>query len=416
MHWSSKILAAGVAALLQACVTAPAIAPEPPTAPAAPAIAEVREPVTILVSIDGFHPDYLRRGVTPVLSGLAAQGVEASMRPSFPTKTFPNHYTIVTGLRPDRSGIVANRFEDPERPGETFTMATSDSHYWEQAEPIWVAAERAGIRTATMFWPGSNVEIRDTRPSDWQQFNQEVSGRQRVDAIIDWLRRPPTTRPEFLTLYFDTVDTAGHRFGPEAPETTAAVAEVDSLIGRLTAELTALGQPANLVIVSDHGMAATHEDRMIRIDRMLPPESFRAVETGPYAGIVPAEGAENQVAATLLTPHKHMQCWRREDIPSRLHYGSNPRVPPIICLAELGWLILAADPEWPITGGSHGWDNAAPEMRALFLASGPAFAAGRTLPPFDNVAVEPLLRHLIGLPQRDDIDGTIAPFEDVLLR
>jgi len=411
MRWYSKIAAAALAALLQACVTAPVSAPAPSTA------VEARAPVTILVSIDGFHPDYLDRGVTPVMSGLADSGVRAAMRPSFPTKTFPNHYTVVTGLRPDRHGIVSNNFIDPERPDRTFNMSVTDSFYWEGGEPVWIAAERAGISTATMFWPGSNIEIAETRPSNWHQFNQNVTGRQRVDAVIDWLRRPAETRPRFVTLYFDTVDTAGHRYGPDAPETDQAVAEIDALIGRLVRELDTLGQPANLVIVADHGMAPIDESRVVRLDELVPPESIVTVDTGAFASIYLTEGALESVEAALLSQHPHMTCWRRSEIPARFAYGANPRVAPIFCLAETGWMILngAPDPEWPITGGNHGYDNEAPEMRALFLAHGPAFRSGVTLPDFDNVDVEPLLRRLIGLPQHDAaIDGTLTPVEPAL--
>ncbi|NCU11091.1 MAG: alkaline phosphatase family protein, partial [Sphingomonadaceae bacterium] len=180
--------------------------------------------IVILIGIDGFRPDYLDRGVTPHLSALASGGISGPMRPSFPTKTFPNHWTLVTGVVPDRHGIVGNRMEDPARPGELFSMANEDPFWWSAAEPIWVMAERAGIRTATMFWPGSNVGWGGTRarpnatteggirPADWQSFNQAVNNTQRVNAVLDWLRRPPAIRPRLVTLYFDTVDTAGHEF------------------------------------------------------------------------------------------------------------------------------------------------------------------------------------------------------------
>lgn len=410
MRWYCNVFAAAAAALLQACVAAPAIAPERAVPVAA------RAPVTILISIDGFRPDYLARGVTPVLSGLAAGGVTAAMRPSFPSKTFPNHYAIVTGLRPDRNGIVANRFIDPERPDKTFTMATDDPFYWEQATPIWTAAEAAGIRTATMFWPGSNVAFGDRYPSDWHQFNEAISGRQRVDAVTDWLRRPAQSRPRLVTLYFDAIDTAGHRFGTGAPEVDAALAEVDTLIGRLRSDLETLGQPANLVIVSDHGMADVSADRVIRLDELVARDAFTAIETGPYAGLAAVPGREAEVDAALLRPHEHMECWHREAIPARLHYGTNPRVPPILCLADVGWTIAADPPapDWPVTGGAHGWDSNAPAMRALFIAHGPAFVAGQRLDSFDNVDIEPLLRTLIGLPLQDGIDGTAARFEPVL--
>ena len=372
---------------------------------------EARSPVTILVSIDGFRPDYLQRGVTPNLSKLAAEGVTASRRPSFPSKTFPNHWSIVTGKRPDHNGIVANSMEDPRRPGETFTMASDDPFWWSEAEPLWVAAEKAGVRTATMFWPGSNVAwggTRDpkwpnpitggTRPSNWMQFNQAIGGDQRADAVIDWLRRPAETRPAFLTLYFDTVDTAGHQFGPDASQTRDAMAQVDRSIGQLVQQLAALGQPANLVIVSDHGMAATSTDRWIALDKVADPADYRVLESGPFASIYPVPGHEAKLEAALFTPRAHLTCWRKADIPARLHYGTNPRIPPYFCLADDGWLIEKTAPKEASTGGTHGYDNAAPDMAALFIASGPAIRRGMSVRPgFDNVDVYPFLARLIGI-------------------
>lgn len=404
--------AAALAATLAACAVS---APVPPVPPAP--VAETRAPVTILIGIDGFRPDYLDRGVTPVLSKLAADGARGTMRPSFPTKTFPNFYTLVTGKRPDRHGIVGNRFEDPARPGEVFTMRSDDPYWWEQGEPIWNAAEKAGVQSAVMFWPGSQVEIHGTYPHDWQMFGMAVNGRQRVDTIIDWLRRPAATRPKLLGLYFDTIDTAGHRFGPDAPEMTAALAEVDALIGRLTSELAVLNQPANLVFVADHGMAATDETRRIQLDTIAAASDFRTIEEGPYSAIEPQPGREAALAAALLKPHPHMECWRRADIPARLHYGRNPRVSSFLCLAKVGWTITTRPPEEPLRpGGAHGWDPAAPEMAALFMAHGPQIARGVTVPAFDNVHVAPLMRRLAGLPDAKDIDGDPAVLTPVIAR
>jgi predicted AlkP superfamily pyrophosphatase or phosphodiesterase len=256
-----------------------------------------------------------------------------------------------------------------------------------------------------MFWPGSNVEIHGAYPSDWQQFSMEVTGRQRVDAIIDWLRRPAETRPRFLTLYFDTVDTAGHRHGPDAPETDAALGEVDALIGRLIDELAGLNQPANLIFTSDHGMAPVSAERVIRIDRIADPASFRLIESGAYAAIEPTPGNDAALAANLLKPHPHMQCWRRSEMPARFEYGRNPRTPSFLCLAETGWTITNREVEPDYAGGAHGYDNQDPAMRALFVAHGPAFAQGKTLPLADSVDVYPLLRRLIGLPPATSIDG-----------
>lgn len=425
-------LALTLAAAVGACAypyTPRALPPADAPAPPAQAAAELRQPVTILVSIDGFRPDYLRRGVTPHLDALAREGVSAPMQPSFPTKTFPNHWTLVTGLHPDRHGIVANLFEDARRPGETFTMASDDPFWWNDAEPIWVTAEKAGIRSATMFWPGSSVAWGGTRatawphdttggtyPHDWQQHSDAITGDQRVRAIMDWLNRPAGKRPRLLTLYFSTVDTAGHRWGPDDARTTREIAAVDAEIGKLRAGLAWLRQPADIVIVSDHGMAATSSERVVALDRVVAPADARIVESGPYASFVPTPGREAAVAAALLRPHPHMTCWRREAIPAHLAYGRNPRVPPFLCLGEPGWLLNKSAPTAAFTGGNHGYDNRAPEMQAIFIAAGPSFRAGGRLASVASVDVAPLLRRIVGLPAATGLDGSDAPFKDALTR
>lgn len=405
MRLLTKLAAALFAAILLPCAPASALGP-------AHASEQARAPVTILVSIDGFRADYLERGVTPVLTSLAAGGVTGPMRPSFPSKTFPNHYALVTGLRPDRNGIVANRMVDPDPPHRVFTMASAEPHWWDEAEPIWVAAERTGIRSAAMFWPGSVVKIRGVRPHDWRKFDHDMPDRDRVDTVIEWLRRPAATRPKLITLYFNTVDDAGHDFGPDAPETTRAVASVDTQIGRLRDALAALGQPANLVVVADHGMAAISAERVIDFAAVADRADWHAIEDGPYASFVAVPGHAAAFERALLGPHAHMQCWRKAEIPARFHYGANPRVPPYLCLADVGWEIRAKprNPGWKPNRGNHGWDNQAPEMRALFVANGPAFAPGVRLPGFDNVDVYALLRDLVGLPPATGIDGSDAVF------
>ncbi len=395
-----KLFAAALLTFAAGCSTVPDPAP-----PARATDVEARQPVTVLISIDGFRPDYLARGLTPRLDALAESGVKASMRPSFPTLTFPNHYSIVTGLRPDRHGIIDNSMEDPRRPGVKFTLSDSrqtlDPFWWDGAEPIWVTAQEQGVRTATMFWPGSEVSIGGLRPASWQRYDKNVTNAQRVETIIDWLRRPAATRPQFLTLYFDTVDVAAHEHGPEAAETLASIREVDARIGDLLSELEALGQPANLVIVSDHGMSATSPERLVRVDRMLDPTAFRAVSELAMLTVQPQPGREAEVARALLKPHDHMQCWRKSEIPAHFGYGRHPRVPAFLCLAEPGWMIYSAEPRWRVPLGMHGYDNHLPEMGATFIGNGPAFRNGVTLPSFDNVDLYPLLSRLAGVTPND---------------
>jgi predicted AlkP superfamily pyrophosphatase or phosphodiesterase len=307
-------------------------------------------------------------------------------------------------------------------------MSSEDPFWWNAAEPIWVSAEKAGLRTATMLWPGSDIAwgsttpknthdiwAGGTRPADWAHFNANISARQRVDTVIDWLRRPAATRPRLVTLYFDTVDSAGHEFGPDAAETTAAVAAMDATIGSLVNGLATLGQPANLVIVADHGMTPTANARVIALDSIAPTTDYTVIESGPYAALAPLPGREAAVERAMTAHRAHMTCWPKRAIPARLRYGGNPRVAPILCLADDGWLLRKTTPTEAVDKGSHGYDNPAPNMRALFVANGPSFARGRRIGAFDNIAVTPLLRDLLGLPAVP-LDGSDAPFRKVLAK
>ena len=371
-------------------------------------------PPLILVSLDGFRVDYLDQDGARNLRALAAQGVRAeAMRPSFPTTTFPNHYTIVTGLRPDRHGVVAHTMEDASLPGERFGSANqkalTDRRWWDQAEPAWVTAEKKQIRTAVMFWPGSEAPIHGVLPGSYRPFDGKVPANDRVDVVLGWLDRPAASRPRMLALYLDDVDLAGHNFGPASAQVAESVARVDAALGRLTDGLRARGIEANIVVVSDHGMAATSAQRLIHFNRIAPPASYRLIATGPHAGIEAQPGAEPALAAALLKPQEHMQCWRKGELPARFHYGQNPRVPQFICIPDVGWFIVpGGEPDRFPHGGTHGYDNLAPEMQAVFIAAGPAFKQGVVLPAFDNVNVYSLLMKLIDVPALPS-DGTLAP-------
>ena len=366
---------------------------------------EAQQRPVILIGIDGFRADYLDRGVTPTLSGLAAEGVRADggMKPSFPSVTFPNFYTLATGLHPDNHGLVYNTMRDPGLPGRTFTLRNRDEVmdrvWYDDGEPIWVTAEKAGLRTATMFWPGSEAPINGVRPSYWLPFEQTVPSLARVNILLGWFTLPVEERPRLATLYFDIVDTAGHRFGPGTPETDAALSEVDTAVAALLTGLEARGIVADLVIVADHGMAAVSGERLVFLDDYIDVSAIQITGEGPVASLDPLPGREADVEAELLGRHEHMECWRKGDMPARLAYGRHPRVPAIVCLAETGWMIgtrARTDPA-RIRGGAHGYDNAAPEMRALFIGHGPAFARGVVVPDMDSVDVQPLLGRLLGL-------------------
>lgn len=380
--------------------------------------------LTILISLDGFRADYLDRGNTPALSALAADGARGAMRPSFPSLTYPNHYTLVTGKRPDHNGMVNNTLEAAEIPGVSFSMsnhdAVGDGRWWDQAKPIWVSAEQQGVHAGILFWPGSEAEIDGVRPSYWKAYDEKLAYDARIDMVLSWIdaKDPPLG---LATLYFDATDTQGHHYGPDSPEVNAAAAEVDVAIARLVAGLKARGlfETTNIVVVADHGMAPQPLSGLVDVATLVDPAKVKFVSTGSIVGVRALPGFEAEVAAAMLKAHPHLTCWTKDKIPVRYGYGTNPRVPPIVCLADLGWYFATATAlkkrwaEHPRDGGAHGYDPFAPAMRAIFVAHGPAFKSGVVLPVFDNVDVYPLLTRLIGV-KGDKGDGSLEPVKAAL--
>lgn len=377
----------------------------------------------ILVSLDGYRSDYLDRGLSPTLAALAHDGVRAqALRPAFPTLTFPNHYTIVTGLYPDHNGIVDNRMTDPVT-GKRFVYydrkTTADPAWW-QGVPLWVSVERQGGHAATMFWPGSDVAIDGVRPEFWLPFDARMTPDARVREVLHWLDLPPAQRPQFITLYFEQVDHAAHAGGPDSAGTDAALREVDSALGLLVAGLKQRGLygASNIVVVSDHGGTAAGPDKVVVLDRIVPTGDVRVVMTGIVAGFYAKPGHEAEVEAAIRRPHDHMRCWRKQKIPARLHYGTNPRIPPFVCVADDGWVIRTQSymerPNPHFSLGEHGYDNADPKMRALFVAHGPAFKHGIVVPEFDNVDVYPLLAHILDIRPAPN-DGDYAQVKSMLV-
>jgi predicted AlkP superfamily pyrophosphatase or phosphodiesterase len=372
----------------------------------------------VLVSLDGFRWDYLDRGLTPNLSRLAREGGRAeAMVPVFPTKTFPNHYTIVTGRYPAKHGILGNVFTAPDI-GRRLTLwdrdAVRDARFY-LAEPIWVTAERQGRRTAPLFWPGSEAPINGVRPSYNVPFDGEMPDTARLRRLLEWLDLPLERRPSFLTLYSSAVDNAGHDFGPGAPETNRAIAQVDSLIGLLAAALAERGRP-NLVIVSDHGMASTGPDRVIWLDDYVSADAMQVDEMSALLTAWPAAGLEDSLYRGLKRA-PHLVVYRRAELPARFHLDASPRVAPIVAIADEGWTIAQRTPSGPptIILGNHGFDDTLSSMRGIFIAHGPAFRRGVTVPPLRNIHVYSLLAEVLGVTPAPN-DGSLDSVRALLAK
>jgi len=410
-----------MAALFALSVASCGSLPPMPSDAGTTAATQLHAPV-LLVSIDGFRADYLQLGITPNLARLAREGVRAQwMNPSYPTLTFPNHYTLVTGLRPDRHGIVHNTIHDADL--GTFKLADraalADARWW-GGVPLWVTAENAGLPTATMFWPGSEAPIGGRQPTRWKPFDASLPMAARVDTVLGWLGEGAGTRPRLATLYMEHLDEVSHDHGPDSAETHVAIGEVDAAIGRLVDGLASRGllDAVNVVIVSDHGMAAVVPGHSIAIEDMVDAADAEWMTAGESVGFIPRRGHEAAAEHRLLGPHTQYDCWRKGELPERWQYGRHPRVPAIVCQMHEGWEALTrarlAQRGRDATRGAHGFDPALPSMRALFIARGPAFRHGVVLPAFDNVDVYPLLARLVGV-QPAPNDGNAATLLPALL-
>jgi len=356
----------------------------------------------IVVSFDGFRWDYQDLYETPNFDMLEVSGVKARhLISSFPTKTFPNHYTLATGLYPDHHGIINNSFYASElggvyRIGDR-EMVTDPAAYF--GEPIWVTAEKQGIKSASYFWVGSEAPIMETSPSYWYTYNHDAPYIPRVDQVIRWLKMPLSERPGLIFLYFDQPDGIAHRFGPEHEQTGDQVSDLDSILGYLRSEIAELeyGDLVNLIVLSDHGMGPTSPDRYVNLEEYLKEEWTVSVIGGnPVYLIEPAEGCADSITIAL-TSVEGVSAWQKEDIPQHLHYGTSSRFPGIVVVADSLWSIGTNPDPSGYSGGAHGYDNTFSDMNTIFFAEGPAFKENYSAEPFSNVEVYGIIAEILGL-------------------
>jgi len=364
-------------------------------------------PILLLVSLDGFRWDYLDRGVSPNLSALARRGVRAKgLIPSFPSLTYPNHYTIVTGLYPEHHGIIANDFVDPDWP-EPFRMSGSssrDSRWW-GGEPLWVTVLRQGKHASALFWPGDESAIAGRRPDDWIPYDGKLSNGDRVKRVLEWLARPESSRPSFIPLYFSETDTAGHDYGPDSAEINEAIRHVDAAIGQLEAglrDLRLLGR-TTIVVVSDHGMQALSDDKVVFLDDFVDLSRIDVPEWGEVVQIRPRMNDDEEIHSELTVWGEAMTVYRRAEM-GPFHYRDNPRIAPLVALARPGWEITSYE-HWASDrargrkrGGAHGYDPDYQAMHGVFVAAGPRVKRGVRAPSFQNVHVYDFLCALLGVP------------------
>uniref|UniRef100_H2V879 Ectonucleotide pyrophosphatase/phosphodiesterase 1 n=1 Tax=Takifugu rubripes TaxID=31033 RepID=H2V879_TAKRU len=365
------------------------------------------KPPLILVSLDGFRAEYLKdhRSHIPVINKLRKAGTTtAHLRPVYPTKTFPNHYTIVTGLYPESHGIVDNKMYDVSR-NAFFSLKTEEkfNSKWYQGEPIWVTAMRQKLKTATFFWPGSDVAINGTFPNLYKKYDRSVSFEDRVATLFDWLSLPEDQRPDFYTLYLEEPDASGHKYGPTSSEVVSALKKVDGILGILMDGLIQRGllRCVNVIVVSDHGMEEASCERGVFVSNYLEnTDDFNLIQ-GPAARIRPTRLPENyfscEFPCTCRTANQVMTPYLKENLPKRLHFAYNNRIERGHLYMKSGWQAANRKEVKYCTGGFHGSDNLFTNMQAIFLGHGPGFKYNTVVEPFENIEIYNLMCDLLGI-------------------
>ena len=369
--------------------------------------------LTIVVSLDAFRWDYPTIYNTPWLDSIAANGVAATMVPSYPSSTFPNHFTLATGLVPDHHGIVNSQFWAPEK-GELFSMgdsATRYNPYYFGGEPIWVTAKKQGVKSASIYWVGSDVAIQGLYPDYYLRWDNEprLTYPQRVDEALRIAKLPESERPSLLMVYFDEPDWTTHHYGPIAEESEAVIEELDSLMGILYRGLKELDYGVNLIVTSDHGMTEISDEKFISIEQTVNPDWVeRIVSTNPTS-IFCKEGCRDSLFEQL-SKVKHISVWRKEEVPAHLNYGSSNHLGDIIVAPDLGWQ-FATTPRG--LNGAHGYDINEPDMQIIFRACGPDFKRGYTLPhSFSNVDLYSILAELLKI-EPAKTDGSLEKVQEL---
>lgn len=377
--------------------------------------AQLDKPYLLLVSIDGFRWDYPSRYDMPALAAIIADGVKAeSLQPVFPTLTFPNHYSIATGLYPARHGLVGNRFPSVDRQ-KLYSLSdrlSVEDGSWYRGEPIWVAAERAGMVSAAYFFVGTEAPIDGIRPSHWRSFDDTITGEDRVDQALAWLSLSPDRRPHVLTLYFEDVDEASHDHGVDSAENQAAIQRVDRYLQRLVDGIESLpiAEQVTLLIVSDHGQRAYRPDvEHFVIADVANLDGVQTVDHGPVSFIYfdePDTVRAEELAARINDRWAHGRAFSRHDAPPRWQLGDSERVADLIVQADPGYAVTSSR-EWipKLSKGDHGWAPEVRDMHGVFIARGPRLPQGSELDSLSAVDIYPLMLEILGLPQRGSVDG-----------
>ncbi len=375
----------------------------------------------LLISMDGFRYDYLDKASTPNFDKIVNTGASAkALVPIFISKTFPNHYSIVTGMYAENHGLIANTFyaNDLQKQYSIRDRNAVENGKFYGGEPIWVTAEKQNVITASYFWVGSEAVIKNHQPTYWKKYDQKVTFNSRVDSVISWFSKPIESRPRLALLYFHEPDWTGHEYGPNSQEIIEKIKEMDTVVGDLYDKLSKLSiyDKLNVIIVSDHGMTDVSDEKIIDLSSFTDLSKLRVNGAGPTVFI--SSDSKQLLKKTYkdLKSINNADVYWKQNIPNRFHYKNHTRIPDILIVADEGWSLMPLGHGASRPKGSHGYDNQLDNMKAIFLAKGPAFKSGYIREEFENIHIYPLIAHILGIDPYKDIDGDINTVKDLLSR
>lgn len=362
----------------------------------------------VVLSMDGFRSDYPQKAHTPTLDSLGKVGIRSTFRPSFPSVTFPNHYSMATGLHPDHHGLVNNFFYASDL-DSVYVMGNPNTAFF-GGEPIWNTAEKQGIRTASFYWVGSEYPIQGRQPSIWKPFDKNVPFSDRADSVISWLQMPEDVRPHLIMWYMEEPDAIGHSATPDSSATYEVVEKLDKVLNHFFNEARKLDifNQIDFIVLSDHGMATFTPDKYVNLNDYLPRDSFDYVFDGVPTLLYPKKSYVDSAYA-LLKQVPHITVWKKNEIPAKYVYGTHPRIGDLVVMPDIGTYVQFREQSNPRQGATHGYDNFTPEMEAIFYAAGPSFKKNTEVPTMANVNLYLLITRLLDIqPAPNDGDNKVV--------
>ena len=369
----------------------------------------------LLISFDGFRADYIDWYDTPNFDQIKLNGVKAkSLKPVFPTKTFPNHYSIATGMYVENHGLIGNQFFDKKLNEfyQTKDREKVEDKRFYGGEPIWSTAEKQGLKTASYFWVGSEAQAGGHYPSIWKKYDQKQSFDARIDSVIKWFEKPIKNRPRLVLLYFHEPDNTGQKYGPRSKENKLMVESVDKTIGNILNKLKTLTiyKKLNVILVSDHGMTEIDKTKKIVLSKYIDTKKIKMEGSGAYTLLYSDENNEIEKSYLKLKQLSNIDVYKKENIPDKWRFKRHHRIKDILIVAKEGWTILRDNLEgsyYFYSKAAHGYDNDLQSMQAIFFAQGPAFKKDYTISSINNIDIYPLIAHILNIKSYHEIDGKL---------